>query len=155
MHLSGIFLYFFDEYAQFKNNRKHSLYSGKVQCDFIHWRHSFNMLGIAILLFFCNVKLFFSQDIRTLTLSELIDTKYQCTSLGCSPSILSDASNLRDCQLSCIAATQCRTLTFDFTDAQCELFVDIPEEFGTLLSQSNVITMIASDSRESSARELK
>jgi hypothetical protein len=106
-----------------------------------------------MLLFFYAIKPSFLQDIRTITLFEISEKKYQCNSVGCSPSTLIYSSNLRGCQLSCLASPQCRTLSFDLNNNQCELFVDIPKEFGTLVSQVNVTTMIAIDNRESSARK--
>ncbi len=40
-----------------------------------------------------------SQDIRSLELTEMIDTKYQCNSPDCSPSTIVSVLNLIDCQI--------------------------------------------------------
>ncbi|CAF4250860.1 unnamed protein product, partial [Adineta steineri] len=81
-------------------------------------------------------------------LSRFIDIKYQCNNLGCSSSIIDPASSLRDCQFACLADAQCRTITFDENSNQCELFSDIPSQYGNLLAQSGVITMTVIDDRQ-------
>ncbi|CAF0742476.1 unnamed protein product [Adineta steineri] len=78
-------------------------------------------------------------------LSRFIDIKYQCNNPGCSSSIIDPASSLRDCQFTCLADAQCRTITFDENSNQCELFSDIPSQYGNLLAQSGVITMTVMD----------
>ncbi|CAF1480985.1 unnamed protein product [Adineta steineri] len=85
---------------------------------------------------------------RSMMLSRFIDIKYQCNNLGCSSSIVDPASSLRDCQFACLADAQCRTVTFDENSNHCELFSDIPSQYGNLLAQSGVITMTVIDDRQ-------
>jgi hypothetical protein len=94
-----------------------------------------------------------SQDIRSLELLEMIDTKYQCNSPGCSPSTIVSTSSLRDCQIACLADAQCRTASFFQSISQCELFANIPDQYGTLLAEANVVTMTAIDNRKQSTRK--
>ena len=93
------------------------------------------------------------QDIRTLKLSKIIDAKYDCTNQGCSPLSIVHVSNLRACQIACISDTQCRTVNFYQSNNQCELFADIPEQYGSFLTQANVVTMTAIDDRKLFARK--
>ncbi|CAF3887876.1 unnamed protein product [Adineta steineri] len=85
---------------------------------------------------------------RSMMLSRFIDIKYQCNNTGCSSSIIDPASSLRDCQFACLADAQCRTVTFDENSNHCELFSDIPSQYGNLLAQSGVITMTVIDDRQ-------
>jgi hypothetical protein len=89
-----------------------------------------------------------SQDIRTLELSIMDNTKYQCVDSGCSPSTIIPGSYLRGCQIDCLSQSNCRTVTFDQSSNQCELFVDRASQRGNMLTQTGVLTMIAIDARE-------
>jgi len=88
---------------------------------------------------------------RSLTFTQMIDTKYQCTSPGCSPSTIVTVLSLRYCQIACLADAQCRTASFSQSISQCELFVNIPGEYGTLSEEANVVTMIAIGGRQPSS----
>ena len=48
---------------------------------------------------------------------------------------------------------QCRKITFDQSINQCEIFEDIPSVNGNSLPQVGVVTMIAIDERQLSARQ--
>lgn len=112
-----------------------------------------NMVCIRVLLLLIIVNQLVSQNIRTLKLSIIIDTKYQCLSPGCSTSNLVYESNLRRCQIACLSDTNCRTITFDQSNNHCELFPDIPSQYGNMSAQADVITMVAIDDRQLSARK--
>lgn len=83
----------------------------------------------------------------------MIDTKYQCNSPGCSPQTIVFTLSLRDCQIACLTDAQCRTASFSQSINQCELFADIAGQYGTLLAEANVVTMIAIDDRAQSTRK--
>lgn len=91
------------------------------------------------------------QHTNSLLLSLLPDTKYQCNDLGCSPSNISSVKAIRDCQNACLRNSLCCTINFDRITNQCEIFVDTPSQYGNLILQTDVITMIAIDSRPLSA----
>jgi hypothetical protein len=95
----------------------------------------------------------FSQDIRSLFLLKIIGKKYQCTSVGCSPATLVRKSSLRDCEIACLADARCRTLSFDSSNNQCELFVNIPSQYGNLLTQASAVTLITIGYRQIPARK--
>ena len=69
-----------------------------------------------------------------------------------SPIIMS-AANLRACQIACLADATCRTATYDQSDSYCELFADIPSQYGNIVPQSGVVTLMAIDNRQLSARK--
>ncbi|CAF0727994.1 unnamed protein product [Adineta steineri] len=81
-------------------------------------------------------------------LSVFINIKYQCSNPGCSSSIIVPEPSLRNCQFTCLADAQCRTFTFDENSNQCELFSDIPSQYGNLLAQAGVTTMTTIDDRQ-------
>jgi hypothetical protein len=60
---------------------------------------------------------------------------------------------LRNCQLACLSDEQCLTVTFDQNSNQCELFSDIPSQYGNLSAQTGVVTMTAIDGRQLPARK--
>jgi hypothetical protein len=88
-----------------------------------------------------------AQNIRTLRLFKIGDTKYQCVAAGCAPSTIIVGSYLRGCQVACLSYDNCRTVTFDPSSSQCELFADKPAQRGQLLAQAGVLTMFAIDDR--------
>ncbi|CAF1253196.1 unnamed protein product [Adineta ricciae] len=92
-----------------------------------------------------------TQNIRTLELSHLNNTLYTCSDPQCSPSTLVTVSNIRHCQIVCLVTTECRTVVFYHSNSQCQLFVDIATNMGTLSIQMGVETMIAIDNRKLSA----
>ena len=83
----------------------------------------------------------------------MINIKYQCNNAGCSPSTIISVTSLRNCQLVCLSNTQCRTVTFDQSNNQCEVFSDIPSQYGDLIEDTDVVTMTAIDEGQLSARK--
>ncbi len=94
-----------------------------------------------------------SQYSNTLMLSIMNDVRYQCISQGCSSPIIMSVSNVRACQIACLMDANCRTATFDQSMNQCELSPDIPSEYGSMISQADVVTLTAIDNRQNSARK--
>ncbi len=94
-----------------------------------------------------------SQYSNTLMLSIMNDVRYQCVDPGCSSPIIISVSNLKSCQIACLMDANCRTATFDQSMNQCELSPDIPSQYGSMISQAGVVTLIAIDNRQKSARK--
>jgi len=86
-------------------------------------------------------------------LSKINDVRYQCLDPGCSPSTILSVVNLIKCQIACLSNVNCRTVTYDQSNSSCELFVDIPSQYGHLVAQTGVVTLIANDDRQLSARK--
>jgi len=80
---------------------------------------------------------------------QIIDMRFECTSSNCSTPTIISILNLIDCQFSCLAYTNCRATTFDRSVSQCKLFDDISIQYGYLLVQIGVVTMIAIDDEQS------
>lgn len=110
---------------------------------------------IAVLFPFIFIASFGAQHIQTITLSKILDVKYQCIDQGCSASTIVYVSSLRNCQIACLTDTQCRTVTFYKSNNQCELFIDIPDQFGNWVGQVDAVSMTAVDDRRLSARKYK
>ena len=121
--------------------------------NYFHFEYVPNMTNTKLLFLFTIITQSVSQDIRSLMLSTDINIKYQCNNPGCSPSTIVSVSSLRNCQFTCLNDAQCRTVTFDQNSNQCELFSDIPSQYGTLLPQTSVATMTAINDRQLSARK--
>jgi len=94
-----------------------------------------------------------SQNIRTLFLSKMNDVQYQCVDPGCSSATSITVANLRDCEVACLSNADCLTATYDQFNSECGLFADIPSQYGTIVSQAGVVTLMAIDGRQLSARK--
>ena len=92
---------------------------------------------------------------RSIQLSQMNNIKYECISVGCLPSTTVFTSDLRRCQMACLAMIQCRTASFYQSTNQCDLFTDIPDQYGSLLTAIGVVTFTATDSRRSFSRKYK
>ena len=86
-------------------------------------------------------------------MSKMNDVQYQCTNPGCSSSNIVFAANLKRCEMACLADANCRTVTFDQSNNQCQLFPDIPSQYGSMVTQPGVVTLTAIDNRLLSARK--
>ncbi len=94
-----------------------------------------------------------SQNIRTLLLSKINDVRYQCVDPGCSSATIISAANSEVCQIACLSNVNCRTVTYDQSNSYCELFADIPSQYGNIVAQAGVATLMAIDDRQLSARK--
>ena len=113
------------------------------------------MINGKLFLLFTIITPSISQNIRSLFLSQVNDVKYQCNNSACLPSTIVSTSHSKDCQFICLSNAECRTITFDQSTNQCEIFADIPSVNGNLLPQAGVVTMTAVDERQLSARKRK
>ncbi|CAF3875367.1 unnamed protein product [Adineta steineri] len=49
--------------------------------------------------------------------------------------------------MACLTYDNCRTITYDKSTNRCEIFVDTPSQYGSLVTQTDYVTMIAVDDR--------
>ena len=97
-----------------------------------------------ILLLFCVLVIKpFAQEIHHLRLTRINNMKYQCIGTQCSSSQIITVSNVRRCETACLSNSNCRTITFDQTSNECEIFSTFPSQFGGLIAQENIQTLIA------------
>jgi hypothetical protein len=94
-----------------------------------------------------------SQNIHTLLLSKTKDVRYQCVDPGCSSPTIITVATLIACEIACLYKVNCRTATYDQSNSGCELFADIPSQYGNLVAQAGVVTLMAIDQRQLSARK--
>ena len=111
------------------------------------------MLKTIAVLLLLNIAPLTPQNQRSLVLSSMNDVQYQCLDPACSSSTIINAANMRRCQLACISDPNCRTMTFIPSNHRCELFPDIPSQFGHMVAATGVVTMLATDDRQLSARK--
>ncbi|CAF4095455.1 unnamed protein product, partial [Adineta steineri] len=71
--------------------------------------------------------------------------QFQCSSSSCSPLAIVIVSNLRQCHMACLAEVHCRAISFHKSSSNCELFADISNQNGYLVSNMDTITMIVMD----------
>lgn len=96
-----------------------------------------------------------TQVTHTLTLSVYADTRYQCSSPGCLSSTTTSANTLWDCQFLCLMINHCRTAVFFQSQHLCEMFEDVPGQYGSLIPEVNAKTMTSIDHRMLSARKCR
>jgi hypothetical protein len=94
-----------------------------------------------------------SQNIRTLLLSKTKDVQYQCGDPGCSSATIISVATLIACEIACLSNVNCRTATYDQSNSECGLFADIPSQYGSIVPQAGVVTLMAIDGRQLSARK--
>jgi hypothetical protein len=94
-----------------------------------------------------------SQNIRTLLLSKTKDVRYQCVDPGCSSPTTITVATLIACEIACLSNVNCRTATYDQSNSDCKLFADVPSQYGNIVAQAGVVTLMAIDDRRLSARK--
>ncbi|CAF1358120.1 unnamed protein product [Adineta steineri] len=90
-------------------------------------------------------------DMRSICFSKIDDMNYQCISTGCLSFTNATVSNLRHCEMACLANINCRTATFDQSSNNCQLFENIPTEYGSMSSQAGVVTLVTISIRQAPA----
>ncbi|CAF3603817.1 unnamed protein product [Adineta steineri] len=88
------------------------------------------------------------ENSRSLFLRKFLGVKYICNKTSCSPSTIIFGKNQVQCEISCLNDLQCYLLTFDLSNNQCEIFSSISIDYGNLIQQQNVITMITLDNEQ-------
>ncbi|CAF1215859.1 unnamed protein product [Adineta ricciae] len=102
------------------------------------------MLYQMLLFIFCITGQLISQNIRSQYMSRIDNVKFQCISPYCSSSNVIYVRDLLHCQSICLTMT-CRTMSFYQSIDQCHLFNDTPYEYGNLIAQNDVVTMVIID----------
>ncbi|CAF4190228.1 unnamed protein product, partial [Adineta steineri] len=63
-----------------------------------------------------------AQDIRSMEMTLMTDYRFQCANTTCLPFISIITSDIRSCQVACLAESQCIAATFHRSTSDCELF---------------------------------
>ncbi|CAF0713567.1 unnamed protein product [Adineta steineri] len=69
-------------------------------------------------------------------------SKFSCTSTSCLPFIINIVSNILNCQIACLAQTQCLAASFHESTSTCELFANVSNLTENMLPNADIITMI-------------
>ncbi|CAF0985409.1 unnamed protein product [Adineta steineri] len=83
-----------------------------------------------------------TEDIRSFIMLKITGSKFNCTTTTCLPFITSIVLNIRNCQIACLAQTQCDAASFHQSTSMCELFADVSNQTENLLPNVDIITMI-------------
>ena len=76
-------------------------------------------------------------------MSVMAGWKFGCIDNTCPPFSTVGASNVRRCQMACLAQDQCRTASFQQSTATCQLFSNSPDQRGNLITDADTTTMMA------------
>jgi hypothetical protein len=68
--------------------------------------------------------------------------QFQCTNTTCLPFVTVTTSDIRDCQLTCLAQVQCQAASFQQTTSSCKLFTNIQNQNGNMFADVETVTMI-------------
>jgi hypothetical protein len=68
--------------------------------------------------------------------------QFQCVNTTCLPFVTFDASDVRECQIACLAQAQCQAASFQQSTAICKLFSSIQNQSNNLIAQMETVTMI-------------
>ncbi|CAF1040513.1 unnamed protein product [Adineta steineri] len=82
------------------------------------------------------------EDTRSVLMSLITDSKFQCLNATCLPFANIITSNIMKCQMACLARTYCRAASFHQSTFNCELFTDMSNEIANMLTDTDITTMI-------------
>ncbi|UJR19988.1 hypothetical protein I4U23_023122 [Adineta vaga] len=82
---------------------------------------------------------------QSLLMTLIVGQKFQCAQTTCFPFLSLTTANIRNCQIKCLVYTQCKAVTFHESTLNCELFINISDQIGNMLSDTDVITTITID----------
>ncbi|CAF1383593.1 unnamed protein product [Adineta steineri] len=81
------------------------------------------------------------EDIQSMIMSLMINSKFQCANTTCLPFINVFTSNIMNCQVACLTQSQCRAATFHRSTSNCELFDNMLNQNGNMLGDVDAISM--------------
>ncbi|CAF1443645.1 unnamed protein product, partial [Adineta steineri] len=81
------------------------------------------------------------EDTRSVRMSLIPDSKFQCANTTCLPFINVIASNIKKCQVACLTQIQCRAATFHRSTSNCELFADVLNQNENMLADVDATSM--------------
>ncbi|CAF4182473.1 unnamed protein product, partial [Adineta steineri] len=81
-------------------------------------------------------------DTQAVKMSLMKGWKFQCINTTCSPITNIVVANILSCQTACLTEIQCKAASFYRSTRNCQLFADIFNRTGNMLSDIDVVTMI-------------
>ncbi|CAF0873646.1 unnamed protein product [Adineta steineri] len=89
------------------------------------------------------------EDTRSVLMSLITGSKFQCANTTCLPFANIITSNIMKCQMACLVQTYCRAASFHQSTFNCELFTDMSNEIANMLTDTDITTMIVIDGTRS------
>ncbi len=84
-----------------------------------------------------------AQDMRSVQMSKMVGWQFQCSTTSCLPFKTIIVSDIRRCQMACLAQSLCQAASFNQLNSKCELFTDIINQNGNMLADINTVTMMS------------
>ncbi|CAF3814548.1 unnamed protein product [Adineta steineri] len=81
------------------------------------------------------------EDIRSMKMSLISDSKFQCANTTCLPFLNVITSNIKYCQIACLGQSQCTAATFHRSTSDCELFAGMWNQNGNILADVDTTSM--------------
>ncbi|CAF1641331.1 unnamed protein product [Adineta ricciae] len=82
------------------------------------------------------------EDMRSVRMFAMRGRKFQCATTTCSPFASAVISTNIKCQMTCLAQVYCTAASFHQSNSSCELFTDMSNEIGNMLTDVDIITTI-------------
>ena len=99
-------------------------------------------MKILLFILFVHIEQYNTEDMRSLKMSSMKGWQFQCATTTCLPFNTLTTSNIRRCQMACLAQTQCEAATFQQSTLTCQLFSNIQSQLGNMLANVDTMTMI-------------
>ncbi|CAF0762109.1 unnamed protein product [Adineta steineri] len=96
---------------------------------------------ICLCLLFMIITQSLGEDIRSMEISLMIDSKFQCANTTCLPFVNVISTDIRNCQFACLGQSQCTAATFHQSTSDCELFDNMVNQNGNVLIDADTISM--------------
>ncbi|CAF1193263.1 unnamed protein product [Adineta steineri] len=96
---------------------------------------------ICLWLLFMTITQVVGEDIQSMIMSLMIDSKFQCANTSCLPFINVFTSNIMNCQVACLTQSQCRAATFHRSTFNCELFDNMLNQNESILADIDAVSM--------------
>jgi len=84
-----------------------------------------------------------AQDMRSVQMSKMVGWQFQCSTTSCLPFKTIIVSDIRRCQMACLAQSLCQAASFNQLNSNCQLFTDIINQNGNMLADINTVTMMS------------
>ncbi|CAF1338943.1 unnamed protein product [Adineta steineri] len=97
--------------------------------------------GVCLWLLFMIIKQSVGEDMRSVRMSLIPDSKFQCANTTCLSVINVITSNIKKCQVACLTQSQCRAATFHRSTSNCELFADMLNQNENMLADVDATSM--------------
>ncbi|CAF3314049.1 unnamed protein product, partial [Rotaria sp. Silwood2] len=92
-------------------------------------------------LLFMIIKQIIGENTGSMIMSLIPDSKFQCANTTCLSVINVITSNIKKCQVACLTQSQCRAATFHRSTSNCELFGDMLNQNGNMLTDVDTTSM--------------